>query len=47
MFMDLEKRFDRVNRNALWKTLQIYDIGVKVSESVKGKEERKKGSGSL
>ncbi len=26
-FMDLEKTYDRVNREALWSVLQIYDVG--------------------
>ncbi len=26
-FMDLEKAYDRVNREALWSVLQIYDVG--------------------
>ncbi len=26
-FMDLEKAYERVNREALWSVLQIYDVG--------------------
>ena len=27
-FIDLEKVYDRVNREALWQVLRIYDVGV-------------------
>ena len=27
-FMDLEKPYDRVKREALWQALRIYDVGV-------------------
>ena len=26
-FMDLEKAYDRVNREALWKVVRMYDVG--------------------
>ena len=26
-FMDLENLYDRVNREALWKVLRMYDVG--------------------
>ena len=26
-FMDLEKVYDRVNREALWQVLRMYDVG--------------------
>ena len=26
-FIDLEKEYDRVNREALWKVLRMYDVG--------------------
>ena len=28
-FMDLENLYDRVNREALWKVLRMYDVGGK------------------
>ena len=28
-FMDLEKTYDRVNREALWQVLRMYDVGGK------------------
>ena len=27
--IDLEKEYDRVNREALWQVLRMYDVGVK------------------
>ena len=29
-FMDLEKAYDRVNKEALWQVLRIYDAGGKL-----------------
>ena len=29
-FMDLEKTYDRVNREALWQGLRMYDVGDKL-----------------
>ena len=34
-FMDLEKAYDRVDREALWKVLQIYGVGGKLLGAVK------------
>ncbi len=33
-FMDLEKAYDRVNREALWGVLQIYDVGGQLLKGV-------------
>ena len=33
--IDLEKAFDRVNREALWQVLGIYDVGVKLLNGIK------------
>ena len=27
VFMDLEKAYDKIDRNALWQGLRIYDVG--------------------
>ena len=29
-FMDLEKAYDKVNREALWQVLRMYDVGDKL-----------------
>ena len=29
-FMDLEKAYDRVNREALWQVVRMYDVGGKL-----------------
>ena len=34
-FMDLEKAYDRIDREALWKVLQIYGVGGKLLNAVK------------
>ena len=34
-FMDLEKAYDRVNREALWQVLRMYDVGGKLLNSIK------------
>ena len=34
-FMDLEKAYDRVDREALWKVLRIYGVGGKLLEAVR------------
>ncbi len=34
-FMDLEKAFDRVDREALWRVLQMYGIGGRLMRAVK------------
>ena len=36
-FMDLEKAYDRVNREALWQVLRMYDVGGKVLNGVKSR----------
>ena len=33
-FMDLEKAYDRVNREALWQALRRYDVGGKLSSGI-------------
>ena len=33
-FMDLEKAYDRVDREALWQVLRIYGIGGKVLKGI-------------
>ena len=34
-FMDLEKLYDTVNREALWQILRMYDVGGKLLNSIK------------
>ena len=34
-FMDLEKAYDRVNREALWQVLRVYDVGGKLLNGIK------------
>ena len=34
-FIDLEKAYDRVNREALWKVLRMYDVGGKFLNGIK------------
>ena len=34
-FMDLEKTYDKVNREALWHVLRIYDVGSKLLNGIK------------
>ena len=34
-FIDLEKVYDRVNREALWQVLRIYDVGSKLASGIK------------
>ena len=34
-FMDLEKAYDRVNREALWQVLRMYDVGGKLLNGIK------------
>ena len=34
-FMDLEKAYDRVNREALWQVLGMYDVGGKLLNGIK------------
>ena len=34
-FMDLEKAYDRVDRTALWKVLEIYGVGGRLLQAVK------------
>ena len=36
-FIDLEKTYDRVNREALWQELRIYDVGGKLLNGIKSK----------
>ena len=34
-FIDLEKMYNRVNREALWEVLKMYDIGGKLLNGIK------------
>ena len=34
-FMDLEKAYDRVNREALWQVLRMYDVRGKILYGIK------------
>ena len=34
-FIDLEKAYDRVNREALWQELRMYDVGRKLFNGIK------------
>ena len=34
-FIDLEKAYDRVDREALWQMLRIYDVGDKLLSRIK------------
>ena len=34
-FIDLEKAYDMVNREALWQVLRMYDVGVKLVSGIK------------
>ena len=34
-FQDLEKAYDRVNKEALWQVLRMYDVGVKLLNGIK------------
>ena len=34
-FMDLEKAYDRFNREALWQVLRMYDVGSKLLKGIK------------
>ena len=34
-FIDLEKAYDRVNREALWQVLRMYDVGSKLLSGIK------------
>ena len=33
-FMDLEKAYNRVNREALWQVLRMYDVGGKLLNGI-------------
>ena len=35
IFMDLKKVYDRVNREALWQVLRMYDVGGKLLNGIK------------
>ena len=34
-FMNLEKAYDRINREALWQVLRMYDVGSKLLNGIK------------
>ena len=34
-FIDLEKTYDRVNREALWQVLRMYNVGSKLLGGIK------------
>ena len=34
-FIDLEKVYERVNREALWQVFRMYDVGVKLLDGIK------------
>ena len=34
-FMDLKKAYDRVNREALWQMVRMYDVGGKLLNGIK------------
>ena len=34
-FMNLEKAYDRVNREALWQVLRMYDVGSELLNGIK------------
>ena len=34
-FMDLEKGYDRINREELWQVLRMYDVGGKLLNGIK------------
>ena len=34
-FMDLEKAYDRVNREGIWQVLRLYDVGGKLMNDIK------------
>ena len=34
-FMDLEKPYDKVNREALWQVLRMFDVGSKLLNDIK------------
>ena len=34
-FMDLEKVYDRINREVLWQVLRMYDVGGKLLNGIK------------
>ena len=34
VFMDLEKAYDRINREVLWKVLRLYEVGGKLLNKI-------------